>query len=362
MNYINKYYPDTVAHPGVDLSEKLDETEMGPKEFAVRTGKPEKTINAVLKGDSRITSDMAVVFENVLGIPARYWLNRQAQYDEYQSRLKKIELAKDAEQWAKRFRIRDMQKLGWLPNVSSVSEKVDSLFRFFGVSNASAWEGYYLNEELKVQFRISLAHTSQPESISAWLRQGELQAKSMDVPAYSEKDFRSSLIEIKKVMAAQPDNFLQRLTDICSSVGVKLVYTPCLPKAPISGATRWLGDTPLIQLSGRYRRNDSFWFTFFHEAGHVLLHGKKDVFLEEIDYSAKDENKETEANAFAVKWTLSEDEEDEILNNCPLSRDQLIQYAEKFSTHPGIIIGRFHHKKLIHYSEHRDFIVSLNFD
>jgi len=67
-------------------------------------------------------------------------------------------------------------------------------------------------------------------------------------------------------MATHPDDYYIQLQNSCLRAGVKVVYTPCIKKAPISGCSRWLGDTPLIQLSGRYKRNDIFWFTFFHEA------------------------------------------------------------------------------------------------
>ncbi len=82
--------------------------------------------------------------------------------------------------------------------------------------------------------------------------------------------------ELKAIIANHPEGFFNQLQSICLEAGVKVVYTPCINKAPISGSTCWLnGDTPFIQLTGRYNRNDSFWFTFFHEAGHILLHGKR---------------------------------------------------------------------------------------
>ena len=97
MKFKNEYFPQFVLHPGTDIEEKLEEIGMGPKEFSVRTGKPEKTITAVLKGDSSVTPDMAVQFEKVLKVPAGFWLRRQYQYDEYMARLKQESLIKDSE-------------------------------------------------------------------------------------------------------------------------------------------------------------------------------------------------------------------------------------------------------------------------
>jgi len=358
----NQYFPQSVPHPGETLVEKLEEMEMGPKEFALRTGKPEKTITAILKGDSSITPDMAVLFENVTKIPANFWMNHQRGYDEYIARTKRLEVIEESVEWAQLFPLAEMIKKGWLPHATTIQEKTMEMLAFFGFSNHSAWEDYYFKQQLKVAFRISLANTNEPYAISAWLRKGELQAAELSANDYSEKSFKEALPELKTVMAKHPDNFYNQLQGICLEAGVKVVHTPSLPKAPICGSTRWLNDTPLMQLTGRYKRNDSFWFTFFHEAGHILLHGKKDIFLEKVEYSDKDKVKEAEADEFAAKWTLTDEEEAEILANAPLDEDDIRNFAKQFNTHPAIIIGRLQYKKLIPYSLGREYFEPVIFE
>lgn len=352
----NQYFPSIVFHPGEILAEKLEELKIGSKEFAVRTGKPEKTITAILKGRSSITAVMAVKFEYVLHIPAHFWLNLQKAYDEYQAR---IELQKHIETeiiWAKLFPYNDMVKKGWVKAKTNWKEKSDELRSFFCVSDSQAWEKFYLGQALKVAFRISLAHTSKPHAISAWLRRGELQAAELPNKEYSDKAFKSSLPRIKSLMASHPTNFFKQLRDICMESGVKVIFTPTLPKAPINGSTRWIRENPVIQLSGRYKRNDIFWFTFFHEAGHILLHHKKDIFLEYNGFTGNNNQKEKEADDFAVKWTLTNEEEAEILKHYYLTEEDIKKFAVKFNTHPAIIIGRLQHKKLIPFSVGRKFI------
>jgi len=361
MTKPNEYFPQSVTHPGDTLTEKLEEIEMGPKEFAIRTGKPEKTVIAVMKGKSAITPDMAVQFENVLKIPAHFWLNRQHHFDEYIAREKRTEALEGSLEWAKLFPIAEMVSNGWLPRKTTIQEKTAELLSFFGISNHTAWEGYYLKQQLKVAFRISLAHTKEKYAISAWLRRGELQAAELTSKNYSEKNFKDALPEVKTVMAKHPNDFFKKLQAICLEAGVKVVHTPCLPKAPINGSTRWMNDTPLIQLTGRFKRNDSFWFTFFHEAGHIVLHGKKDIFLENIDYSDKDKQKEKEADQFAIKWTLTPEEQQEILDAAPLTEESIKAFAKKFNTHPAIIIGRLQHDQLIPYSLGRQFFEPVHF-
>jgi hypothetical protein len=357
-----QYFPQSVPHPGGTLAEKLEEMEMGPKEFALRTGKPEKTIIAIVNGSSSITPDMAVQFEAVTKIPANFWMNNQRGYDEYIAREKRQLVIQQAISWAKQFPLAEMIKKGWLPQVTSVEEKTMEMLAFFSFSNHTAWEDYYFNQQLKVAFRISLAHIKDPYAISAWLRKGELQAAELHAEVYSERMFKEALPKLKTIMAKHPEDFFYQLQRICLKAGVKVVYTPSINKAPISGSTRWLNDTPFIQLIGRYIRNDIFWFTFFHEVGHIILHGKKDIFLENLEYSDKDLEKEKEADSFSIKWTFSEEEEAAIVEALPLKNQDINHFAKKFKTHPAIIIGRLQRKKLISNSIGKEYFEQVNFD
>ncbi len=356
----NQYFPQSIPHPCETLVEKLQEIGMGPKEFAVRTGKPEKTITAVLKGESCITPEMAIRFENVLKIPASFWIENQREFDEYIARAKRVTVIEEAIDWAKSFPYAQMANFGWVPVTRKAEGKVEGLLQFFSFSNKTAWENYYLGQKLKLSFRISLKHTREPFAISAWLRQGEILASKLQVTSFDEQKFKTNLQIIKNIMAEQPADYFSKLQNLSAEAGVKVVYTPCLPKAPISGSSRWINDTPLIQLSARYRQNDRFWFTFFHEVGHILLHGKKYISIENIDFTDTETDKEKEADEYSENWTFSHKQEEEVLAAVPLNEDDIVAFAQKFNTHPAMIIGRFHHKGLLPYHIGRKFIIPLN--
>lgn len=357
----NQYHPQTVTHPGEDLREKLEELQMTPMEFAVRCNKPVKTISEVLNGKSSITPDMAVQFENVLQIPAEYWLRRQYHYDEAVARNKRKTAIAAAVPWAKQFPYTEMAKKGWVVSTAKIEERVEALFDFFGFSSHISWENFYIKKKLKAAFRISLAYAKSPFALSAWLQQGENQARKIQAPGYSSKTLKAILPELKSIMAGQPADFFSQIQKQCLQAGVKVVYTPCLPGAPINGAARWIENntTPLIQLSCRHKRNDIFWFSLFHEIGHILKHGKKEVFIEDGGYNEMDAEKEKEADDFAVRWTLSENEEKAILKDTPLDDEKITRWAEQLGTHPAIIIGRLQHRGLMPHNEGRNFFVKI---
>jgi addiction module HigA family antidote len=360
MTPVNEYIPQTISHPGAILEEKLQEMKMSIKEFALRTGKPEQTIIAVIKGNSAITQGMAIKFENVTKIPAAFWMRHQQCYDEFKTREKLKVAVSEAETWTKSFPYSEMAKNYGLPKTRKIEEKTQNLFEFFAVSSHTAWEKLYMKSELKIAAYTSLKYTHEPHAISAWLRQGELQAEQIEAPEYNKKEFQKVLSDIKDIMAKHPDDFFTQLQQRCLKAGVKVFYTPKMSKAPISGSTRWIKGTPVIQLTARYRQNDRFWFTFFHEAGHILLHGKKYISLEDVDFSAADPKKEQEAHDFAEEWTFSKKQEQEIINAAPLTENGIVAFAEKFNTHPAMIIGCLQHRDLIPFSVGRQFIVPVD--
>lgn len=169
MTLTNQYLPDIVFHPAATLHEKLSEMGMSIKEFALRTGKPEKTIIAVLNETSSLTPEMAILFENVTQIPAKFWINKQARYNEYVARVKQKEAIDNALEWAKKFPYSEMAKKNWVQPTRKIEEKTANMLNYFGIASHRAWEKLYVETELKVAAYTSLKQTHQPHAISAWL-------------------------------------------------------------------------------------------------------------------------------------------------------------------------------------------------
>lgn len=296
-----------VYHPGETLEEKIQEMGMGVKEFATRVSKPEKTVIAVLKGKSSITPDMAVAFELVTKIPAHMWLNLQKSYDEFVARKKRETVLKEGMSWAEKFPLQEIAKLGWFANFSSIGGQskdiVETLCAFFAVSSPQGWEDFYLNQRLRVAFRITLADVCDPYALSAWLRQGEIQASEMGVAGkYSAKALRDSLEKITAIRKSDEPDTQELAAVTLGEAGVKLIFTETLSSAPVKGCTRYVGGIPVIQMAKSFDTDDDFWQTLYHEIGHILLHGKKDIFMENVEYGNKDPEKESEADDFANRW------------------------------------------------------------
>lgn len=339
-----------LSPPGDTIQETIDHMGMSQAELAERMGRPKEKINDVIKGREPISTATAFQLEKVLGTPANFWLNREKEYRRQLYELEQQQFFEKCLDWLQSFPVNDMRKLGWLPETKNKNILVESTLKFFGLASPDEWERIYIDDEVSVAFRISLANTKNPFAVSAWLRMGELQSKNMELIPYDKKKFKESLIKIRRLSSLMPDDFAEQLQNICAESGVAVVYTPNLPKAPISGAARWFHNKPIIQLSGRFKTDDHFWFTFFHEAGHILLHGKKDVFLENLEGAEINGEKEEEANNFASKQLLSHAQVQEIIGASPLTDEKIIGFSNEFGISPGVIVGRLQHMKFLEFS------------
>lgn len=340
----------SISPPGDTIQETIDAIGMSQTELAERMGRPKEKINDIIKGREPISIATAFQLEKVLGIPGSFWINREKDYRKILFELEQEEYLERCKDWLVKFPLAEMKKLNWLPKSNQIHTLSNSLLTFFSIASPDEWENIYVKNEVSAAFRISLANITNPYSISVWLRMGELQLRDITLKSFDKKKFKDSLTDIKELAYTRQSDFAYELQEICAASGVAVLYTPNLPKAPISGATRWVYDTPLIQLSGRYKTNDHFWFTFFHEAGHIIQHGKKDIFLEDVEGSPVDKQKEKEADEFASEWLLSKDQLREIVASRPLTENIIVEFSKRFHTLPGIIIGRLQHLKLIHHS------------
>ncbi|MBQ8499142.1 MAG: HigA family addiction module antidote protein [Bacteroidales bacterium] len=351
-----------VYHPGCTLREKLAEMQMSVKEFAVRTTKPEKTINSVLNGTSALTPDMAIAFETVTLIPAHLWMNLQREYDEFVARKKREELYCDklTIKWAMSFPYEHMVEIGWLKPVADIKERIADLLSFFRITSVQAWEDYYINQELKVAFKLSLGKTKDPYAISAWLRKGDIEADKVSVlNSFSLSETKKRIPLILSLVKEQPENAIQALKSICSESGIKLILTDLLPNAPVRGCARWINGVPCIQMTRSSKKYDLFWFSFFHELGHILLHGKKEVFMDEHN-SSDSLDKEREADRFASETLLDSAAERELLAIKAFDADVIRRFADQHNTHPAIVSGRLKYLNLISEDLHTEMSVIIS--
>lgn len=343
-----RYEPDYATRPGEVLEAYLVERGMTKAELAARCGRPTKTISEIIHGKAAITPETALQLERVLGRPASLWQSLEAKY--------RLHLAEEGERgefenytsWAKGFPLKAMITAGYIREAKDDSGLVEQLLRFFGVGTIAGWNASFGEQ---VAYRRSAAFVAAPESVTAWIRMGEIEADRIACAPFDKAAFKTVLLEVRALTSRQFPEIQEKLVKMCAKAGVAVVLVPPLPKIHLSAIARWLSkDKALIQLSLRHKTNDHLWFSFFHEAGHVLLHGKNTVFIDEdgSDLSAV----EHEANRFAADLLIPATAFGAFRRAGDFSAAAIKRFAANQGIAPGIVVGRLQHEKVIPYSHH----------
>lgn len=344
----NRYEPDLVLPPGDTLEEVLDNIDMTQAELAKRTGLSTKHINQIVNGAAAITSETALLLERATGVSARTWSNLEVAYREYLSRQQEEErLAADLG-WLDELPVKELIKRGCIAKRDRAIDTLRDVCRFFGVANRAAWDTLWHKPTV---YRTSKAFTSDPGAVAAWLRLGEIHAAEIDCQPFDKAGLITALEDFRALTCdPDPARWWPGLVERCASIGVAVVGAPEIKGARINGAARWLApDKALVQLSLRYHWNDIFWFTFFHEIGHLLIHSKKDAFIND---QGKHSGAEQEADGFAAQILIPRRYEAELSEIVTLQ--QARDFAERIGIAPGVVVGRLQHDKRWLYNKGND--------
>ena len=354
MSTKNQFSPDYVIHPGEILGETLQARGISYNELAARCEVSPKHVSSIINGKSPITPDTAVMLERILDLKASFWLKLDSDYKLFIQREEEIKKLEAAITWARKFPIKELVFRGFLPTTTSDSKLVAALLDFFNVGSVGAWEKQYA--DMAVQFRKSInkTDTTNDENIAAWLKIGENKAKEIPTATFSKHQFKSALQKIRTLTIKTPTEFAPELVKICAENGVAIVFVKEFPKTKICGATYWLGgEKAILMLSLRYSWADIFWFTFFHEAGHLLLHSKDSLIVDGNELSGN--TREDEANDFAANTLIPPEQyKSFLLEYARPDKSAITSFAKTLNIAPGIIVGRLQKEGRIPYSWFND--------
>lgn len=358
MTEISTFNPDWISPPGDTIEDILDERGWTKAELAQRAGFTSKHVNELVKGRASISADAAERLSRVLGSSPDFWLVRDAQYQGGLERRRAVESARGDAGWLDELPLAWMRKQNLVETFRDKGAQVVECLRFFGVASVDAWRSQY--ETPLAAFRASDKFEKKAGAVAAWLREGERQATTMRCSSFKRRDFKAALQALRSVTnETAPEIFVPQLVSRCASHGVVVVFVPAPPGCPASGATRWLApDKAMLMLSLRYRSNDQMWFTLFHEAGHILLHGKRLMFIEGLD--GPNAEQEQEANCFARDVLIPPADAQrlaDLASTRRISKAQVLDFANETGVAPGIVVGRMQREGWLPWSHLNDLKV-----
>lgn len=338
------FEPDYAVAPGRTLLETIETLGIDQNELAERTGLTPKTVNLIIKGKAPLTPQTAMLLERVTSVPARMWNSLECNYREQIARLASNKQLEKQLAWLKEIPTKDLIHRGVLPVTSDRVALLEQTLRFFGVASVETWhEGW---SDGQFAFRKSNQAPSNDGKLASWLRLAELQGQQQRVDKYNKDHFGKVAKATRALTVTEPTVFVPKIIESFASAGVALCLVPEIPGAKISGAAKWLSpDKALIAVNLRGKKNDLFWFTLFHEVGHILNDSKKATY---VDIAYSDDPQEKNANQFARDLLIPPAQSQKL--SSLRTRGEVVSFADKIGIAPGIVVGRLQHEKIIAYS------------
>jgi len=333
------YSPDIAIHPGESLCDELKFLGISQIELAMRTGLSEKHISQIINGESPISPETSIKLERAIGVAADFWNNLQTNYDLMLARLNSESLLTDEIEEARNFTCyAELVRYGYVDDCHDWRKKTDNLLRFFGVNSLK-----YIPEYEGIEFRQAQKEFNR-YALAAWLRCGDIEANKTIVEPFDKNKVKEITFKLRE-LTSDIEHFSDKARNLCACAGIALVYTPYFKNIKVNGAARWIGNKAVIQINNKGVYSDIFWFTMFHELGHIIKHSVKDRF---IDYNGKNntDDKEKEANNFAANILIPEKEYKKFLADRPINLQKAKNFAKEMGIGLGIVVGRLAHDKI----------------
>lgn len=333
-------HSDLAVPPGEYLAEVIEELGMTQADLAARMGRPAQAVNEIVLGRKAITPDTAIQLEKVTSVPAHIWTGLE---DEYRLVLARAAEQAQMEQDATLVDndvYRSMVRLGWLESTKKPADRARALCEFFGAATLanvrdSKLPGY--------AFRVASRGESTSFALAAWLRRAEVSARGVEVSPFDAVGLKAALQGLVAVTVRPQLHWSAAASEILADTGVALVVQPHLPKSYANGATFWASpDKAVVVVSPRGSWADTFWFTLFHELGHVLLHRKREPHISTGDV---EDPKEVEANEFAADTLIPRREYEDFVLTGNFDAADVIAFSEKLGIAPGLVVGRLQHER-----------------
>ena len=352
----SQYNPDYAVPPGWVLEERLAVRGISHAEFARRCGRSPKLISEIIAGKASLEPETALQFEKVLDVDASIWLGIESEYQLHNARKEEASAAAAFAEWLAAFPVQELVKRGCFGKPGSDVDAISKLLAFFRVGSIEAWIFHY--GRANVAYRHSTRFQSNEATLATWLRLGELEAERQDCADYNASRFRRVLRTVRGLTRKPIEDALPQAAQLCNTAGVALALVPPLPKTALSGAAWWLlPKKAVIQLSARHKSDDHLWFSFFHEAAHILLHSKKGIFVDE--FNSIDTELEAEANEWASNTLIPQPAWERLVAARPRSQHAIQMFAEDLGIAPGIVVGMLQHKGFIPWSHLNSLKVRL---
>ena len=330
-----------IQHPGQLLLSEITKIGMSQRELAARTGVTEKHISTVINGSKDLSASFARKLDIALGSESGFWAKRQTDYDQYmvivkeennitQEELTILKSLSEVVSYLTENKI--------MHNDCCAPQKVLQLRNILRVSDLESIPKITYNAAYRAQVRSST--NIDVYVLFAWQRICEIMTEKTAVKSDFDAERLKSLVpEIIKLMSSNDINdALAELRRLFASCGVAFQMVRHFRGAPVQGFIKQVSDNKVILcVTIRGKKADRFWFSLFHEIGH-LVNGDLDVRF--VDFDSVKSATEEAADMFARNALIPDDRYKSFVRNRDFSLAAIKQFSKSIGVPYWITIGR----------------------
>ncbi|MGL5977774.1 MAG: HigA family addiction module antitoxin [Erysipelotrichaceae bacterium] len=343
-NYIE--FKEKIAfHPGYYIKEYIDESGLTQEDFAKRLDTTPKNLSLLIRGQQSLSNDIAMKLSRMLNTSIGYWLNLQNAYDIL---IAEFNSEKELEEERIVFQNIDYkyfrENFG-LPNLPrKIDEQIKCVREFLNVSTLTV----FLNKDMTVSFRSTSDIISESSTIKAniMVQIAINETLKQNSPKFNKKKFESA-IEYVIGLTSDHENFYSLAKKAFYDAGVVFIVLPNIGGSKTNGAIKKVGKSILLMVNDRRLNADTFWFTLFHEIGHI---NNGDFG---ISFEKETGLKEQMANDFAKNILIPLDRYQEFVERNSFELTDIKLFAKQIGRDPGIVLGRLQNEGIIAYDDWR---------
>jgi len=341
--------------PGELIKEELEARGWTQDDLAEILGRNTCSVNEIITGKRGISVESAKGLSEAFGTSAQFWLNLESAYRLSLEKTRPEAIARKAMLYSIA-PVRAMIKRNWIEASTNVDVLEQRLREFFNTTNLKNIP------QLKYSARKSTLELTPAQNV--WLYRAKNLAKTVNAGRFSKSRLNAALEKLKTMLVDESN--IKLIPKVLADCGIKFIIIEPFPGSKIDGISFWIDGSPVIAMSLRYDRIDSFWHTLIHGIAHIKNEdGFKEtkIIVDNDLFDDQDDDKpvyEKKADEFAVNFLVPQDALDDFMARVhPLyTKTRITRFASKIGVHPGIIAGQIQHRNR-DYSHNRDLLIRV---
>lgn len=279
----------------------------------------------------------------LMGTSAAYWLNLQQAYDALIVEFKSDQELEQERVVFEKIDYKYFRNNFMLPDLPrKIDEQIERIRRFLDIATLTVLK----RPDMAARFRSSSENLTEANTIKAniMMQIATNEALHSNAPKFNKKEFEKA-VDYALTLTESHTDFYDKLKEKFFNAGVIFVILPNISGSRINGATKKVGDNIVLMVNDRRLYADSFWFTLFHEIGHILSGDYGVSFDMEIGENEK------LADEYARDRLIPSQQYDEFTSHQIFSPQSIKDFSKRIHRDPGIVLGRLQKDGIVEYND-----------